>query len=269
MADRLCLPQEAKNERPLHDDVGSGMKLIGVCAATRWELNAIRRAILNRRQIGVRRITGRRGGCDVIGVRTGVGIAKAKEACRTLFNGMRPDLIISCGFACALGPSGIGDLLIGSDVMMEKPNGDAQTKDAWRCDPHVLEAARRAAEAGGMAVRSGRFVTVPRVLWRADDKRRIAVKTGAVGLDMESAAIGEVAAERGVPFAVIRTVSDLLDEDLPLDFNLFLNPIDWPMGTLACLTRPSSLLGLTRLRAQAAMASDRLTIFFRRFLDDL
>jgi adenosylhomocysteine nucleosidase len=247
------------------------MKLVGVCAATRWELNAIRRAIRqDRRHIGPhRRITGQRGECDVIGVRTGVGMAKAKDACRTLFEGQHPDLVISCGFACALGSSAIGDLLIGADVVIEKPNGAAQAKDALRCDSHVIESARRAAEACRMPVRAGRFVTVPRVLWRADDKRRIAIRTGAIGLDMESAAIGEVAFGRGVPFAVIRTVSDLLDEDLPLDFNLFLNPIDWPMGTLACLTRPSSLLGLTRLRSQAAMASDRLTIFFRRFFNDL
>ena len=42
--------------------------------------------------------------------------------------------------------------------------------------------------------------------------------------------IGAEAAERRIPFAVIRAVSDLLDEDLPLDFNLFLTPSDWSKG---------------------------------------
>jgi adenosylhomocysteine nucleosidase len=64
-------------------------------------------------------------------------------------------------------------------------------------------------------------------------------------------------------------VSDLLDEDLPLDFNLFLTPDGWPKGALACLTHPSRLLGLKRVRAQATLATERLTRFFERFLDDV
>ena len=70
------------------------------------------------------------------------------------------------------------------------------------------------AQAAGLPARTGRFVSLPRIVWRAEDKRRVAADTGAVALDMESAVIGAEAAERRIPFAVIRAVSDLLDEDL-------------------------------------------------------
>jgi adenosylhomocysteine nucleosidase len=86
---------------------------------------------------------------------------------------------------------------------------------------------------------------------------------------MESAVIGAEAAERRIPFAVIRAVSDLLDEDLPLDFNLFLTPSDWSKGIWSCITRPSNLFGLGRMRVQMGVASKRLTLIFERVLDEL
>ena len=81
--------------------------------------------------------------------------------------------------------------------------------------------------------------------------------------------IGAEAAERRIPVAVIRAVSDLLDEDLPLDFNLFLTPSDWSKGVWSCITRPSNLFGLGRMRVQMGVASKRLTLIFERVLDEL
>jgi adenosylhomocysteine nucleosidase len=81
--------------------------------------------------------------------------------------------------------------------------------------------------------------------------------------------VGRAAAEHGVSFVIVRAVSDLLDEDLPLDFNLFFDPAGWPRGTFLCLTRPSVWVGLNRLRRQSATASEQMTRFFVRFLDDL
>jgi nucleoside phosphorylase len=39
-------------------------------------------------------------------------------------------------------------------------------------------------------------------------------------VDMESTAVADVCASRGLPFLIARSITDLLDEDLPLDFNL-------------------------------------------------
>jgi adenosylhomocysteine nucleosidase len=67
--------------------------------------------------------------------------------------------------------------------------------------------------------------------------------------------------------AILRTVSDLVDEDLPLDFNLFLRPTDWIKGMQAIIGRPSSVEGLNRLRKQSRMAADRLTEWFQRYTE--
>ncbi len=198
---------------------------------------------------------------------------KAGTVCREALAHQPFDLVVSAGFACALIPSQVGDLLIGTEVAVpEEPAAPAAAQIGTApCAESPRSAAIRAAGAAGLAWHAGRFVTASRVLWRAEEKRRMAAATGAVGLDMESSAVGAAARTRRMPLAVVRAASDLLDEDLPLDFNLFLGsagPAGWLRGAGLCVTRPSCLIGLNRLRRQSAVAADRLTRFFERFLDE-
>lgn len=117
-----------------------------------------------------------------------------------------------------------------------------------------------------MTAKTGRIASTPRIIWQADEKRAIHDLTGAVGLDMESAALAAVAQEQGIPMAIARTVSDLAEEDLPLDFNLFLRPTGWLAGLRALIGQPLSIAGLNRLRKQSRMASDRLADFFKEYI---
>ncbi len=250
------------------------MKQVGIFTATRWELNAVRGAIQvegERRLAGSRCVIGRRGNCRLWLYQMGVGFERASAVCREAMVSQPLDLAVSSGFACALTPSHIGELLIGTDVIIyyEDRVCSLDLHEAIPCSPEFSAVAIKAACRMNVTARTGRFVTLPRVLWRARAKGEVAVATGAVGLDMESAAVGAAARERQVPFVIMRAASDLVDEDLPLDFNLFLTPAGWLRGTLACLARPSCVIGLLRLRAQSLVASERITTFFGRFLDDL
>ena len=83
---------------------------------------------------------------------------------------------------------------------------------------------------------------------------------------MESAVVGAAAQNRGLPFVMIRCVSDVVDEDLPLDFNLFTTPFKWIRGLTAVLTTPKSWSGLVRLRTQMTQASSQITKFFQEYL---
>ncbi|MER3423328.1 MAG: hypothetical protein C4293_08990 [Nitrospiraceae bacterium] len=248
------------------------MKQIGIFTATRWEFNVIRRIIPADPQShldGYRAFIGGQGACRVVVIQTGVGPNKALAVSRDVLRTLPVDLVVSSGFACALTASSIGDLLIGTDVIMDQsPDSLQRGMMGLACAQGPSAAAVRAARDAGIAARTGRFVTVPRVLWRAEEKREIAGRTGAIGLDMESAAVGAVAAERKIPFVIFRAVSDLLNEDLPLDFNLFLRPSGWAKGMIR-LARPSKLIELKRFRAQTALASERMSTFFERFLNDL
>src|SRR5579863_1972041 len=66
--------------------------------------------------------------------------------------------------------------------------------------------------------RCGRVVTQDRVASSAAEKAELA-DSGAIAVDMESAAIAAHASRAGLPFACIKVVSDRVDEDLVIDFN--------------------------------------------------
>ena len=100
---------------------------------------------------------------------------------------------------------------------------------------------------------------------QAQEKDAYRAATGAVGLDMESAAIGAVAKQGGIPFLVVRGVSDWVDEDLPVDFNMFLHPATHLWDLVASVSRPSTWQGIARLRRQSVLASALLTKFFGSF----
>jgi adenosylhomocysteine nucleosidase len=114
--------------------------------------------------------------------------------------------------------------------------------------------------------RIGRFISTDRIIGRASEKRQVAKQTQAIGLDMESSALAVEAQRARVPFVIVRSVSDLLDEDLPLDFNLFLRPTGWLKGMGTVLAAPSCLLGFGRLHRQSKAAGEALTDFFRRYV---
>ena len=127
------------------------------------------------------------------------------------------------------------------------------------CDDRVLQAVQTAAAEAGVTVRTGPLVSLATVVWRSVDKQHVSRLAGAIALDMESAAIGNAARANGVPFAVLRTVSDVAGEDLPMDFNVFLKPWGWLLGMGAMILAPSSLVGLNRLRRQTRLAAGKLT----------
>jgi adenosylhomocysteine nucleosidase len=248
------------------------LKRVGIFAATPWERHAIQQLLcvdMIQRRAGYRCVIGRRGNCRVFLIQTGIGPARALAVCRAAFQEETLDLAISSGLACALTASSIGELLIGEEVMRARNEETTELLSGVTCDKTVIAIALQAAHAAGLPARAGRFISLPRIIWRADDKRRVAADTGAIALDMESGAIGAVAAQYHVPFAVIRSVSDLLDEDLPMDFNLFLEPTDWWKGVWTCVAKPTRLLGLRRLRNQMRTASQRITTVFEKLLDEV
>lgn len=248
--------------------VGLRLKQIGIFAATRWECSVVCRALHRHERLSAPRATvGHRGSIRVIVAQTGIGSNKARTVCRGVLGRYPLDGVISSGFAGALVPAQIGDVLIGTEVVLADLHGDAVRIEArWPCDAGLVSRARAAAESAGLSSHAGPVLTWRHVLCRASEKRRIAAQSSAIGLDMESAAIGAVAGEHRIPFAVIRGVSDLVDEDLPIDFNLFLHRRDWPRAAMF-LARPSVMLGLLRLRRQTALAGSRITVFFERFFD--
>ena len=112
--------------------------------------------------------------------------------------------LISIGLAGALDPSlKVGDMVIATQVLGVAP---APTADpGWR--------ARLAA--GLPEARQGLVFGVGHMVVDGGAKAALRQATGALCVDMESQVVSGVAARRGMPFAVLRIISDAHDRALP------------------------------------------------------
>ena len=91
----------------------------------------------------------------------------------------------------------------------------------------------------------------------AATKRRLRQATGAAALDLESGAVARVAAERGLPFAVLRAICDPAERDLPPAALAALNrqgAIGLTRVIGSVLASPGQIPALLRLAADAAAA---------------
>jgi adenosylhomocysteine nucleosidase len=244
---------------------------IAIFAATRWEIQAVRRALVTDHLAtiaGVRCHIGQQGDRTYWIIQTGVGPAAAGPVAEKVLTAQAMSLVMSTGFACALVPAQVGDLIVGTAV------SSVQGEETWTmrndrvlCDEVVRAGLLTAAQNAGLVARVGTVVSSGTVVWQAQEKCLLRQLTDATGLDMESAAVAAVAQKRGLPMVIVRTVSDLVDEDLPLDFNLFLRPTGWLKGMQSIIGRPSSVEGLNRLRKQSRVAADRLTDWFQCYVE--
>jgi adenosylhomocysteine nucleosidase len=66
----------------------------------------------------------------------------------------------------------------------------------------------------GIRFAVGPVLTVARVLENAADKRAAAASSGAIAVDMESAAVAVAASRRGLRFACVRSIFDTIDEEV-------------------------------------------------------
>jgi adenosylhomocysteine nucleosidase len=133
----------------------------------------------------------------IVGV-MGVGFERAGNAVRWLFQECTPRLVVVAGFAGALDPAlKLGDIVIASEVV------EAEDQ-VWRT--------ALPAELGDQTC--GRLLTSRTLIATRRHKQRLNRSTGAIAVDMESAAIAEACQAERVPCAVVRVISDSADQEL-------------------------------------------------------
>jgi hopanoid-associated phosphorylase len=192
--------------------------------------------------VGLRREARIVAGPGLVVVTAGAQGADVEAAVRAaLADGVRG--VLSMGLAGALHPAlRPGDIIVGADVFVD---GRVIGSDpAWR--RRLMEALPQA-RTGGVA-----HVEVP--LADASAKRRLFQASGAHIVDMESGAAAKAAADAGVPFMVLRAVSDGADRTLPKAATAGFGA-DGSMDILAVLgalmRRPFDLPALVRTGVEA------------------
>jgi adenosylhomocysteine nucleosidase len=252
--------------------------MILVVAALDTELAGIRRhmEIADTFNVGeVRMEHGRLGGQDYLLVQSGMGRQHAEQALRAVLAQYQPVAILSLGFCGALSATlRVGDLVVCSPVgaLLTMPSGPhvAPSPVGWlHCDGSLVQQALAIPMPPGSGqLVGGGCLTVPSAAGPRGVKQRLSETFPSVAVDMESFWIGCLAQEAGVPFLVVRSVSDTLAESLP-SFDGLVD--DFGRASLTTLSRyllhhPLRVAQLARLGLQAQRAEKNLTYFTVNFL---
>jgi adenosylhomocysteine nucleosidase len=138
---------------------------------------------------------------------TGMGNSAASVGSRALIEAGATALA-SWGMAGGLDPTlGAGAILLPTEVI-GSDGLRLNTAPAWR------DRLSRAVTAFA-PVRSGRLLSTPRAIGSVADKAELFRATGAAAVDMESAAVGEVAERHQLPFIAVRVIVDSAADVLP------------------------------------------------------
>ncbi|MEP6654219.1 MAG: hypothetical protein ABJA82_12720 [Myxococcales bacterium] len=161
---------------------------------------------------GVELVTGELGGLPVVLVVSGDGERNARQAMAALTREMPIQRLVAIGVAGALSP----ELAAGDLVVCERVIRHGQASRA--ADPALVQLA-----ATGPRARRGVVVTADRIIDSPVEKERLLRATdhgaGVAVVDLESAAYVEAAGEVGIPWLVLRAVSDTAAEALPALLN--------------------------------------------------
>ncbi len=151
---------------------------------------------------------------------SGVGRNRARRAAEQVLTGSLPELVIAAGFCGAL-------------------------SSALRV---------------GDVVTSPRIVTVDHLVSDPAEKRQLAELHRADAVDMESSAVAEVCAEKGVPFLAVRAVSDTSDTALSPELVRLLSggTVSVWKACAALVRKPALLREFMRLARDTKLAARKL-----------
>jgi adenosylhomocysteine nucleosidase len=211
------------------------------------------------------------GGQSVALLALGIGKECARIAAEMTLRCYRPDLVISSGFGGGLQPNvRAGDIVVGTEILeLRKDQGDRIT---WTTTHKAVRSPRfRWDESSGVHVHYGKILTTDEMVLRASNKARIGQATGALTVDMETSAVAAVCAARKTDFLAVRGITDLVDEDLPAEFNDF-----FVLGQLranrvfsSCARDPRVLTDLARLGYRAKHSGAKLARFLEAIVGQL
>ena len=140
-------------------------------------------------------ISGTLAGREVVIVHSGMGMSSASAQVGSFLDANAPSLWIAAGFGGALSP----DLRIGDIVAVRNFS-----------DPGPF------GEISSLPARAGTLITTKGVVETAEQKKDLGRHTGAIAVDMETAAIHRLCSARGIPMLAIRAISDTASQDLPV-----------------------------------------------------
>lgn len=235
---------------------------MGILTAIPEELDAI---LSVAREVRAERngfLRARIGVTEVVLAAAGDGAGKAGRSAAALCETYAPAEILGAGVAGALSPELSAGELVASRQIYDA-SGPAPAPDE-----RLLSRAL-----SGAGVRSATLLTVAKPALSPSEKAVLAtsIDGGAAAVDMESAVWAREAAAHGIPYVVIRAISDEAGERLPRYLSTCMDEdgsIRRSKVVARALAHPGSIPELLRMRRRVRDGARHLAAFLERFLSE-
>lgn len=211
------------------------MKL-GIIGAMEVEITTLKESMENMKEVsrsGMVFYEGRLEGKDAVVVQCGIGKVNAAMCTQILCDCFGVTHVINTGIAGSLDAAlDIGDLVISRDAIHHdfdlrfwgRPVGQVPDMGvtAFPADEGMISCAFKAAETVNPGhTRIGRVASGDQFICSAEQKDRIIADTQGICAEMEGASIAHAAYRNGVPFVIIRAISDKADNSAEMDYPTF------------------------------------------------
>ncbi len=212
-----------------------GRKMIGIIGAMKIEVERLRSMIkdpVTEKISGMDFVSGELRGRRVVTAQCGEGKVAAAICAQTMLLRFDPELIINTGVAGSLSEKlGVGDIAVADRLVQHDMDVTPLGKEPgyiFSLDEVYMPADAAAsakllscAESLGINCETGVIASGDQFIADPDKKERIVSAFGAIACEMEGAAIAQVCRSSGVPFAVIRAISDSADGSANVSFEEF------------------------------------------------
>ena len=208
-------------------------KLIGIIGAMDIEVDGIvssMQDVLCEEISGVKFFKGKLFGKDVVVAKCGIGKVFAAICAQTMILKYHPNVIINSGVAGSLeGELGVLDVCVAKKVVQHDmdtsaigdPKGLISGINVIYIDANeeAVNKLENACKTLSCTYKTGTVASGDKFIAKNEDKAFIKSEFGAIACEMEGASIGHVCYVNGVPFGILRAISD--GEGAEMDYMTF------------------------------------------------
>ncbi|MCC8050731.1 MAG: 5'-methylthioadenosine/adenosylhomocysteine nucleosidase [Clostridiales bacterium] len=213
------------------------MKKIGIIGAMEIEVERLKEDMKISREVTKAHMIfceGELSGMPAVVVRSGIGKVNAAVCTQILVDDFGVDCVMNTGVAGSLDASiDIGDIVISKDVVHHDmdavnfgyPLGQIPQMDvfSFEADSALAELAEKVCRKVNpeISVFHGRIASGDQFIADKETKNRIVANFGGSCTEMEGAAIAQTAWLNGIPFLILRAISDKADDSATMDYPTF------------------------------------------------
>lgn len=213
------------------------MKRIGIIGAMEEEVNILKnRMDVNQivKRASMEFYQGTLSGREVVIVRSGIGKVNAAICTQILVDEFGADSVINTGVAGSLrNEINIGDIVISKDALNHDMDATGfgyapgviprMDKSVFEADEALVKLASQVCQEVNpdITVFTGRVVSGDQFISSPDKKEEIIENFQGYCTEMEGAAIAQTAYLNGIPFLIIRAISDKADNSAHMDYGEF------------------------------------------------